>query len=679
MKKNTTIVALLVLCLNAFSQKGVVFQKLTFEEALNQAKTEKKLVFMDCYTSWCGACKQMQSSVFSQEEAGSFFNPNFICVKYDMGQGEGKKLAAQLGVKSYPTYFLIRPDGSIQHRMTGFFYLNDFITKIQRGTNKKTSFDYLEKRYVSGKMSKSELIDYQIALNDAYEKEKSREVGQLLANRITEKDKLNPAFWPLMAKASYDSEDFRFIISHLGQYKKKNSARTIDDYLYRTYNQALNNCIFNMNNSASIKKTIVSLKEELLQLDFNFKDSLTDKLVLAEDCANQNHEGIISGVEKLVLQATGFDRVFLFTALESLKNKCTKTEYARIAAIGEQLINISDIKEDKDYYNTFFEPFKIAAHTGIYFQDLSYELALEKASKQNKILFIDCYTSWCSPCKIMAKQVFPQEQVGDYFNDKFICLKYDMEKKEGKTISEEFQITSYPTFLFINADGTLRHKLIGGASADDLIQRASEALDENTAFGILEAKYNAGNRDKIVLTNYTKALIKQNAPKITEAGNALFQVLTDEERLSQDYWFIYDKYLASPKGSDADKFLLKHREQFNQIIGKEVVDTRLSQNYSVIILNIFLGRDTTTTLVQLNSLEKEATSLKLLPVLQSYFKIGKAVVKGNIDQIITICEKELPKIGNAKLLQTFLGQRLFNQMNVQQQSRWRKLSTALKG
>lgn len=679
MKKITTIVALLVLCLNVFSQKGIVFKELTFEDALIQAKAEKKIVFVDCYTSWCGACKQMQSIVFSQEKAGVFFNSNFICVKYDMGKGEGKKLAAQLGVKAYPTYLLIRPDGSIQHRMTGFFYLNDFITKIQRGTNKKTSYDYLEKRHASGKISKKELIDYQIALNDAYEKEKSSEIEQLLANSITDKDKLTPAYWPLMTKGGYDSENFHFIMNHLEEYKKKNSPETIDNYLFRTYNQALNNCIFNMNNSTGIKETITKLKQELSQVDFASKDSLTEKLSLAEACANQNHDGIISGVEKIAPQASGFDRVFLLSALDKLKNNGTKAEYTRIANIGDQLINSTDIQEDKDYYNAFFEPFKIAANTGIYFQDLSYEKALEKASKQNKILFIDCYTSWCSPCKIMANQVFPQEQVGDFFNDKFICLKYDMEKEEGKALGESFQVTSYPTFLFINADGTLRHKLIGGASAEDLVQRASEAFDENTAFGCLEAKYKAGTRDKIVLTNYTKALIKQDAPNITEAANTLFQVLTDEERISKDYWFIYDKYLASPKNSDAGNFLLEHREEFNLLIGKENVDMRISMNYSVVILNIFLGRDTTTTLEELKRLEKEAYSLKLVPALPSYFKIGKAVLQGNMDQIITICEQELKKVGNAKLLQTFLGQRLFNNMNAQQQSRWRELSKTLKG
>ena len=41
----------------AFAQDGVNFRDLTFNEALAQAKAEKKMVFMDCYTSGAGHAK----------------------------------------------------------------------------------------------------------------------------------------------------------------------------------------------------------------------------------------------------------------------------------------------------------------------------------------------------------------------------------------------------------------------------------------------------------------------------------------------------------------------------------------------------------------------------------------------------------------------------------------------
>ena len=42
---------------------------------------------------------------------------------------------------------------------------------------------------------------------------------------------------------------------------------------------------------------------------------------------------------------------------------------------------------------------------GVSFQELSLAKALEKAKEENKYVFVDCYTSWCGPCKMMASQV----------------------------------------------------------------------------------------------------------------------------------------------------------------------------------------------------------------------------------------------------------------------------------
>ena len=68
---------------------------------------------------------------------------------------------------------------------------------------------------------------------------------------------------------------------------------------------------------------------------------------------------------------------------------------------------------------------------GVNFEHLSFKEALDKAQAENKLVFVDCYTSWCGPCRNMTEHIFPQEKVGDYFNSKFVCVKYDMEKGKG--------------------------------------------------------------------------------------------------------------------------------------------------------------------------------------------------------------------------------------------------------
>ena len=154
MKNIYLFIAILFASITTFAQEGVNFRNLTFTEALAQAKQENKLVFMDCYTSWCGPCKNMTEKVFPQKAAGDYFNPRFVCVKYDMEKGEGVELAKQFDVHAYPSFIIIRPDGTVQHKLVGGDNLENFIARVEKGLNEKTSLLYMNQVYQQGNMSK---------------------------------------------------------------------------------------------------------------------------------------------------------------------------------------------------------------------------------------------------------------------------------------------------------------------------------------------------------------------------------------------------------------------------------------------------------------------------------------------------------------------------------------------
>ena len=188
MKKLFTLTAALLCSVMLFAQ-GVNFQNLTYAEALEKAKAENKLVFMDCYTSW------MTNEVFPQKEAGDYFNPLFVCVKFDMEKGEGVELAKKFEVRAYPTFLIIRPDGTVQHRVVGGGDLKGFIERVTKGLDEKTSLSYLDEKYKSGKMKKKELPAYYEALQDAYMQEEADSVYAELMAQLTEKDKLKADYW----------------------------------------------------------------------------------------------------------------------------------------------------------------------------------------------------------------------------------------------------------------------------------------------------------------------------------------------------------------------------------------------------------------------------------------------------------------------------------------------------
>ncbi|HLZ17939.1 MAG TPA: DUF255 domain-containing protein [Cyclobacteriaceae bacterium] len=59
---------------------------MTFEEAVEKSKTEKRKIFVDVFTDWCGWCKVMDKSTFPDPAIADLLNEKFYPVKFDAEQ-----------------------------------------------------------------------------------------------------------------------------------------------------------------------------------------------------------------------------------------------------------------------------------------------------------------------------------------------------------------------------------------------------------------------------------------------------------------------------------------------------------------------------------------------------------------------------------------------------------------
>ncbi len=59
---------------------------LTFEEAIQKSKKEKRKIFIDVYTDWCGWCKVMDKNTFSEANVAKILNEKFYAVKFNAEQ-----------------------------------------------------------------------------------------------------------------------------------------------------------------------------------------------------------------------------------------------------------------------------------------------------------------------------------------------------------------------------------------------------------------------------------------------------------------------------------------------------------------------------------------------------------------------------------------------------------------
>jgi len=151
---------------------------------------------------------------------------------------------------------------------------------------------------------------------------------------------------------------------------------------------------------------------------------------------------------------------------------------------------------------------------GIEFFHGTWEEAVGEAEKTEKLLFVDAYAQWCGPCKRMAKEVFTQAEVGDFFNSNFINLKLDMETPDGRSFGSKFPVSAYPTLFFLNGDGEIVKKVTGGKQAADLIALGKTAIKSYDRSGDYAVKYEEGDRSYELVHNYVKELNKVGKPSL---------------------------------------------------------------------------------------------------------------------------------------------------------------------
>lgn len=143
--------------------------------------------------------------------------------------------------------------------------------------------------------------------------------------------------------------------------------------------------------------------------------------------------------------------------------------------------------------------------SGMQFTHKPFMELLAQAKAEDKIIFIDAYTTWCGPCKMMAAKVFPQEAVGEVYNARFINAKFDMEKGEGIELAKRYRVQAFPTYLFIDGDGEIVHKGLGYIPAAEFLALADVASGDDN-IGALNRKYAAGDRDPAFLETYIATL-----------------------------------------------------------------------------------------------------------------------------------------------------------------------------
>lgn len=123
----------------------------------------------------------------------------------------------------------------------------------------------------------------------------------------------------------------------------------------------------------------------------------------------------------------------------------------------------------------------------ITFTNGTYAEVLAKAKAENKVIMIDFYTDWCKWCVELDNKVYTNSDVADFANAKQINWKIDAEKGEGVDLAKKFNVSGYPTVIFVDTDGEEIDRIIGYLPAKDFLVAMKDIVNGKNTTKSLQA------------------------------------------------------------------------------------------------------------------------------------------------------------------------------------------------
>jgi thioredoxin-related protein len=237
-------------------------------------------------------------------------------------------------------------------------------------------------------------------------------------------------------------------------------------------------------------------------------------------------------------------------------------------------------------------PFLLQAQDdkGVHFEHgLSWAAVKAKAKAENKYIFMDCYTTWCGPCKYMASTIFPMEETGKYMNDKFVSVGVQLDTTakdddgvkswyaDGHDLATTYHIRAYPTYLVFAPDGHVIHRFVGSSPAPAFITNVGASFDSTKQYYTLLDEYDQGRRDTAFL--HRLAMSCSYAYDLVDGQKVANDWLaTQEGQYNHDILFMENLYT----NKSTDKYFAvftDHAADVDKVLGPGVAEQKVRNVY----------------------------------------------------------------------------------------------------
>lgn len=204
-----------------------------------------------------------------------------------------------------------------------------------------------------------------------------------------------------------------------------------------------------------------------------------------------------------------------------------------------------------------------------------YNKALKTALKENKLLFIDFYTTWCSPCKKLDEIVFQNDSIKKILKKDFILLQYNAENDSIFHLSKKHHVSSYPTGIILNKNGYVLNRKYGFPGGEDF-DKLTKSVFEFTSKGIKLNKKNKilkGYSNKINASKYPPFYVNYvNRTNIKIDSSEINEYLNKEQDIFSEEYFSTLIYFAGNISNKIADIIIRNKKKYIALYGKTNMD-----------------------------------------------------------------------------------------------------------
>jgi thiol-disulfide isomerase/thioredoxin len=240
----------------------------------------------------------------------------------------------------------------------------------------------------------------------------------------------------------------------------------------------------------------------------------------------------------------------------------------------------------------FINLLALPAFADISFLEGDLSVAKERASREGKLIFLDFWASYCTPCRIMEEYTFTHPSVSDYVNDNYIPVKVDIQSFDGFDLKNQFDVRLLPTIIILNSKGVMvgKHEETMGAdkfvetlkSYDKPKNRVKRAATTNMNYN-LSTGYSNAKPVKVSYTNDNATERKLKISNNTPSAKGSLKPISSESVGAGSFTIQAGAFFTVESGRNAAKLVKRKFGQDGQRVFMSQRDENDKMVYRILV------------------------------------------------------------------------------------------------